>query len=132
MPRSYSDRQRDGKRARDLLPAAIARVGPWCGICSLGVDRTIKWPHDHYCVPDHTIPPGRGGKTVLENIKPAHWLCNHRKRDRLQSELPAELLEALRASVRSGQGEWDYKGVRGRLGSFTSAPRRRLKPKPGA
>lgn len=41
----------------------------------------------HDLTVDHVVPLSRGGSHTLENIKPAHKVCNSRKGDRLLSEI---------------------------------------------
>ena len=32
---------------------------------------------------DHVIPLSKGGSDELENLRPAHWICNNRKSDKV-------------------------------------------------
>lgn len=50
-----------------------------CGICHEAIDPTIIWPHPMALVRDHIVCRASGGVDLLENVQPAHYVCNSRK-----------------------------------------------------
>jgi 5-methylcytosine-specific restriction endonuclease McrA len=61
-----------------------------CGICDLYVDHSKPTYHDLSAVVDHIMPLKKGGHLFdLKNLQLAHWYCNGKKSDRLQSEISA-------------------------------------------
>jgi len=78
----------------------LERDGYFCYICEKDIDSTIKSSDPAGLVFDHKIPlhPRKGepkGEHTLDNIHPAHKLCNERKLNRQFDNLPA----------------WDRRGV---------------------
>lgn len=66
---SYRDTRRMGRFYKDVLE----RDGMICHICG----KKIQSRSDlHF---DHVIPLSKGGLHVIENVRPAHALCNRRK-----------------------------------------------------
>jgi len=69
----------------------LERDGFWCHICCKDIDPTIK-KGPARLVFDHMIPlqpcPGDPQGTHTEdNIKPSHYVCNSRKRNRILEDL---------------------------------------------
>jgi hypothetical protein len=69
--------------------AKITRVDPreiyardrWkCGLCNRKIDPSLKYPNKMSASIDHIWPLSCGGHHVPENLQPAHWICNVRKR----------------------------------------------------
>ena len=54
-----------------------------CGICSLPVDKTLKYPDPLSASLDHIIPVSKGGGHTTSNVQLAHLLCNLKKSDKL-------------------------------------------------
>jgi hypothetical protein len=60
--------------------SAIYERDAWrCGICSLKVDRRLKYPHPKSPSLDHVIPMALGGGHTYINVQCAHLICNSRK-----------------------------------------------------
>jgi 5-methylcytosine-specific restriction endonuclease McrA len=38
---------------------------------------------------DHVIPLSKGGTDTMDNLRPAHWLCNIKKSNKLPEEVNA-------------------------------------------
>lgn len=62
----------------------LEKYGTNCHICGLEIDTAAPrrpgipgWEHGLHI--DHVIPIMKGGADVLENVKPAHGLCNLKK-----------------------------------------------------
>lgn len=59
------------------------RDGWVCGICTLPVDRDLKWPHPMSASLDHVTPLSRGGRHSRDNVQCSHLTCNLRKSNRV-------------------------------------------------
>lgn len=57
----------------DLKTQVLSRYGRVCGICGEPIG---KGEPMHI---DHVLPVAKGGRTILENLQPAHPACNLRK-----------------------------------------------------
>jgi len=65
--------------------------GDVCYLCNEKIDIALPrqvgqpgWEMSFH--PDHVIPLSRGGSDTLDNIKPAHAICNQRKGNKLIGE----------------------------------------------
>jgi len=65
----------------------VLRWGANCHICKKSIDldapRSVRvegWQEGLHM--DHVVPISKGGSDTLENVKPAHGLCNIKKKDR--------------------------------------------------
>jgi 5-methylcytosine-specific restriction endonuclease McrA len=67
----------------------IESYGSNCHICELPIDMTLPRTSKQGLTIDHVIPLSRGGADEIENLRPAHWICNNRKSDRLMEDLNA-------------------------------------------
>lgn len=107
--RTYEERRGIGQKYSAIRRARIASSpklehvvredvlklwGSLCHICDLPIDLTINaaprkgdlnWKSGLHL--DHVIPLSRGGEHTLENIKPAHAICNIRKSNKTLEEL---------------------------------------------
>lgn len=63
--------------------------GGACGICTLPIDRTLRWPDPGSPSIDHILPLSKGGAHSQENAQWAHLECNLRKGNR-PSETPTQ------------------------------------------
>jgi 5-methylcytosine-specific restriction endonuclease McrA len=54
-----------------------------CGICSMPVMPSLKWPHRECASIDHIVPLSKGGSHTYTNVQCAHYGCNSAKSDRL-------------------------------------------------
>lgn len=64
-----------GSEARRLGVLVRAEFGYLCHLCGLEIEE------GDYSV-DHVVPRSKGGSNSLENLRPAHQLCNSTRRDR--------------------------------------------------
>jgi 5-methylcytosine-specific restriction endonuclease McrA len=80
------ERQKNRKRRASLSKPynelqVIATYGANCYLCGLGIDfmaprkcGVVGWENGFHV--DHLIPVSKGGQDTLENVRPAHGLCN--------------------------------------------------------
>ena len=55
----------------------IAERDDWiCWICELRIDPDLPGTNRMGGTVDHVIPISKGGTDDLDNLKPAHWICN--------------------------------------------------------
>jgi hypothetical protein len=64
--------------------AAVAKKSLECHLCGELLDSSRMYPHRWSTTVDHVIPVMRGGSDVLDNLMPAHLICNWLKWDREQ------------------------------------------------
>lgn len=66
-----------GSREREKQRAAIlARWGAVCWLCDRPIRLDTRWPAPGALTRDHVIPRSRGGSDDVENLRPAHKVCN--------------------------------------------------------
>ena len=63
--------------------AVLDSRGTDCGLCGDSIDLDLAWPHPQSLSIDHIIPWSVGGSHDLENLQPAHLICNAKKQDRV-------------------------------------------------
>ncbi|MFZ0324738.1 MAG: HNH endonuclease [Actinomycetes bacterium] len=63
----------------------LARDGYICGICTLEIRQDVDVLHPLALTIDHIMPLAAGGADSVDNLQPAHRLCNVEKGD----DLPA-------------------------------------------
>lgn len=61
-----------GRYAQGLVAHTLATYGTRCHLCQRPGATTA----------DHIVPRSRGGEDSLDNLRPAHALCNSRRGDR--------------------------------------------------
>lgn len=61
------------KSVAHLADPLLEAHGNICYLCDEEIDRTD-------CEVDHVVPRAHGGKDDWDNLRPAHWYCNHAKR----------------------------------------------------
>lgn len=68
--------------------AAVFERDRWtCHLCGKAAHRDAQAPYDpHVATLDHVIPLSKGGSHTMENLRTAHFICNSRKGNRLQSD----------------------------------------------
>ena len=77
------------KRRTQMLPQRIAadqvvrEYGSSCHICGEEIDLSLPRTSRMGLTIDHVIPLAKGGSDEMDNLKPAHWICNNRKSDKL-------------------------------------------------
>lgn len=88
---SHRDARAESQRRRrvDKLGGVIEDVdldALWtgaCGICSLPLDRGLRWPHPQSKSIDHIVPLALGGTHQAVNLQWAHLRCNVSKGARM-------------------------------------------------
>jgi hypothetical protein len=74
---------RENGPAESFTVAEIGERDSWvCGLCQDPdrlVDPARSWPHPLSPSRDHTVPLSLGGTHTRDNVKIAHWRCNHEK-----------------------------------------------------
>ncbi len=78
-------RRRGRDKVRRLRPLVLERDGYVCGICRLEIRRDVDVLHPLALTLDHIVPLAAGGSDRLDNLQPAHRMCNVEKGD----DLPA-------------------------------------------
>lgn len=63
----------------------VAQMGAVCGICKDPIDLTLKRTSKMGLTVDHIIPLSRGGQDTLDNMQPAHWVCNVKKGNKVNA-----------------------------------------------
>ena len=77
------------KRRTQVSPQRIAadqvvrEYGNACHICGEEIDLSLPRTSRMGLTIDHVIPLAKGGSDEMDNLKPAHWICNNRKSDKL-------------------------------------------------
>lgn len=75
----------DGRCDQVDLDRVAERDGWCCQLCGVPVDLTLEYPDRMARSIDHAVPLAAGGAHTFENCQLAHWICNVRKGDRLES-----------------------------------------------
>ncbi len=67
----------------------VSQYGNVCHICQEPID--IKLPRTSRLglTVDHVIPLSKGGTDTMDNLRPAHWICNNRKSNKPLEEVIA-------------------------------------------
>lgn len=56
-----------------------------CGICGKAIDLSLKLPNVESFSIDHILPVSKGGTHTLDNVQPAHWICNCLKQAKIMN-----------------------------------------------
>jgi hypothetical protein len=56
-----------------------------CGICGKKINKKLNYPHPKSASLDHIIPLTKGGNHILNNVQPAHLICNKSKGNRISN-----------------------------------------------
>lgn len=78
-------RQSKTKPSRLAADQVLREYGSACHICHEEIDLTIPRTSRMGLTVDHVIPLSKGGSDELDNLRPAHWICNNRKSDKLDA-----------------------------------------------
>jgi len=76
-------RQSKTKPSRLAADQVLREYGDKCHICSEPIDLELARTSRMGLTVDHVIPLSKGGTDELANLRPAHWICNNRKSDKL-------------------------------------------------
>lgn len=61
----------------------VREYGADCSICGEPIDLELPRTHRFGLTVDHLIPVKRGGTGEMSNLRPAHWICNIKKSDKM-------------------------------------------------
>lgn len=79
-------RQSKTVRPSRLAADEVVRIyGEDCHICNEPIDMSLARTHKQGLTVDHVIPLSKGGLDTIENMRPAHWLCNVKKGNKLNA-----------------------------------------------
>jgi 5-methylcytosine-specific restriction endonuclease McrA len=78
-------RQSKTKPSRLAADQVLREYGSACHICREEIDLTLSRTSKMGLTVDHVIPLSKGGSDELDNLRPAHWICNNRKSDKLDA-----------------------------------------------
>lgn len=73
------------RQSRTVKPTRLAAdevvrtYGTKCDICSEEIDLSVARTSRLGLTVDHVIPLSKGGADTIDNMRPAHWICNVRK-----------------------------------------------------
>lgn len=67
---------RDRQRAR---VRRLVQAGAPCHLCGRPIDLALTWPNPHSFSVDHDVPTTLGGADGIDNLLPAHLVCNQRR-----------------------------------------------------
>jgi 5-methylcytosine-specific restriction endonuclease McrA len=67
------------KDRRRRAEAVIKLHGWTCWLCNKSIDKRLTHPHPMSLSMDHYVPVWKGGSNRISNLRPAHWICNHRR-----------------------------------------------------
>lgn len=71
------------KPSRLSADQVLALYGPNCSICHEPIDDTLPRTSKLGLTVDHVIPLSKGGLDTIDNMRPAHWVCNVRKGNKI-------------------------------------------------
>lgn len=85
MARGTEDKTGQATRERHRRQL-LERWGAWCWVCLAAgygrrarINLRLKWPHPRCLTRDHVVPRCQGGTDDVDNMRPAHNLCNTRR-----------------------------------------------------
>ena len=88
--RTKTVKRKRGIQSNRISPDQVVKIyGSNCHICTEPIDLTLLRTSRFGLTIDHVIPLAKGGLDVIENLKPAHWICNIKKSDKLPEEVNA-------------------------------------------
>ena len=59
--------------------AILKKTATVCALCGMPIDKSLKYPDPMSFTVDHIIPAKLGGNSNIDNLQPAHWICNRQK-----------------------------------------------------
>jgi hypothetical protein len=79
------DREWENQRKGSMRARVYLKNSGVCGICNQHISSSLAYPDPMSLSIDHIIPRSQGGSHKIENLQPAHLLCNANKGDRAQA-----------------------------------------------
>lgn len=81
------DPRKQNPELRDALRKRVMAMSDVCHICGRPIDFTLPPTHPLSFHVDHIIPISRGGSVYdIDNLAPAHRICNMKKSNSLPSD----------------------------------------------
>jgi 5-methylcytosine-specific restriction endonuclease McrA len=77
------------KPSRLAADDVVRLYGNTCAVCLEPIDLELKRTSKMGLTVDHWIPLSKGGSDDISNLRPAHWICNRRKSNKLPKEVNA-------------------------------------------
>jgi 5-methylcytosine-specific restriction endonuclease McrA len=74
------------KPSRLAADQVLREYGSKCHICKEEIDLSLPRTSRMGLTVDHLMPLSKGGSDELDNLRPAHWICNNRKSDKIDAE----------------------------------------------
>lgn len=84
--RARMNKARTGKAALYVDREIFERDGWVCWLCEERVDPTLPRRNRRGATIDHVVPLARGGADTPDNVRLAHWECNHDKHTRIVAQ----------------------------------------------
>lgn len=78
---------RTGHRTYRRNRATVLATNNICHLCGFQIDMELKAPHPMSATVDHVVPYSLGGDDSVENLRPAHHLCNQKRYNKDASQL---------------------------------------------
>jgi 5-methylcytosine-specific restriction endonuclease McrA len=79
-------RQKVVNPSRLSADRVLQTYGADCSICGQTINLDIPRTSKMGLTVDHLVPLSRGGSDDIENLRPAHWICNIKKSNKLPQE----------------------------------------------
>lgn len=76
-------RQKNTNPYRISHEQVVREYGDNCHICQKTIDLELARTHRYGLTVDHVIPVSKGGTDDMSNLRPAHWICNIIKSDKM-------------------------------------------------
>lgn len=67
----------------------VREYGNACHICQEPIDMSLSRTNRMGLTIDHVVALSKGGTDTMENLRPAHWICNNRKSNKSLEEIVA-------------------------------------------
>lgn len=73
------------RQSRTVKPSRLSAdqvvdlYGSTCHICQVKIDLDLSRTNRLGLTVDHLVPLSKGGTDTIDNMRPAHWICNVRK-----------------------------------------------------
>jgi 5-methylcytosine-specific restriction endonuclease McrA len=80
--RRERDREWENQRKGSLRARVYLKNSGICGICNQHINSSVAYPDPMSLSIDHIIPRSQGGSHKIENLQPAHLVCNINRQDK--------------------------------------------------